>query len=109
VRAATNGLILGGRPVDAKAVFPGGTEGQGVNDLRKYLITHRRDEFVDNLIRKLVSYALGRSLILPDELLIRDLHAELKVNDYRFGGLVESIVTSPQFLNKRGSNHLARE
>jgi mono/diheme cytochrome c family protein len=100
---------LGGRPVDAKAVFPGGTEGQGVNDLRKYLITHRRDEFVDNLIRKLVSYALGRSLILPDELLIRDLHAELKVNDYRFGGLVESIVTSPQFLNKRGSNHLARE
>ena len=100
---------LGGRPVDANAVFPGGTQGQGVNDLRKYLIDHRRDEFVDNLIRKLVSYALGRSLILPDELLIRDLHAELKANDYRFGSIVENIVTSPQFLNKRGSNHLARE
>lgn len=100
---------LGGRPVDANAVFPGGTEGQGVKDLRKYLIDHRRDEFVDNLIRKLVSYALGRSLILPDELLIRDLHAELKANDYRFGSLVENIVTSPQFLNKRGSIHLARE
>ncbi len=100
---------LGGRPVDANAVFPGGTAGQGVNDLRKYLIDHRRDEFVDNLIRKLVSYALGRSLILPDELLIRDLHAELKANDYRFGSLFEGIVTSPQFLNKRGSNHLVRE
>lgn len=100
---------LGGRPVDANAVFPGGTEGQGVKDLRKYLIDHRRDEFVDNLIRKLVSYALGRSLILPDELLIRDLHAELKANDYRFGSLVDNIVTSAQFLNKRGSNQLARE
>lgn len=100
---------LGGRPVDANAVFPGGTAGQGVDDLRKYLIDHRRDEFVDNLIRKLVSYALGRSLILPDELLIRDLHAELKSNDYRFGILFEGIVTSPQFLNKRGSNHLVRE
>ena len=100
---------LGGRPVDANAVFPGGTEGQGVNDLRKYLINHRRDEFVDNLIRKLVSYALGRSLILPDELLIRDLHANLKANGYRFGSLLEGIVTSPQFLNKRGANHLVRE
>ena len=100
---------LGGRPVDANAVFPGGTEGQGVNDLRKYLINHRGDEFVDNLIRKLVSYALGRSLILPDELLIRDLHANLRANDYRFGSLLEGIVTSPQFLSKRGANHLVRE
>ncbi|NQV22964.1 MAG: DUF1592 domain-containing protein [Rhodopirellula sp.] len=100
---------LGGRPVDTTAAFPGGTEGAGVSDLRKYLRTHRQEEFVDNLIRKLVSYALGRSLILSDELLIQDLHAKLKADDYRFGSLVENIVTSPQFLNKRGSNHLVRE
>tara|TARA_R110002072_G_scaffold303126_1_gene494854 strand:+ start:14506 stop:17589 length:3084 start_codon:yes stop_codon:yes gene_type:complete len=102
-------LDLGGRPIDANAVFPGGTAGQGVEDLRKYLMTHRREEFVDNLIRKLVSYALGRSLILPDELLIRDLHEKLKTDNYRFGSLVENIVTSTQFFNKRGSNYLARE
>ncbi len=102
-------LDLGGRPVDANAVFPGGTEGQGVEDLRKYLVTHRRDEFVDNLIRKLVSYALGRTLILPDELLIRDLHEKLKADDYRFGSLVENIVISPPFLNIRGSKQLVSE
>lgn len=102
-------LDLGGRPVDANAVFPGGTEGHGVEDLRKYLVTHRRDEFVDNLIRKLVSYALGRTLILPDELLIRDLHEKLKADGFRFGSLVENIVTSPQFLNIRGSNQLVSE
>ena len=100
---------LGGRPIDSNAVLPDGTEGQGVEDLRKYLITDRRDEFVDNLIRKLVSYALGRSLILPDELLIRDLHEKLKADGYRFGSLVENIVISPQFLNIRGSNQLVRE
>ena len=102
-------IDLGGRPIDATAQFPDGPEGNGVQDLRKYLLTHRRDEFVDNLIRKLVSYALGRSLILPDELLIRDLHNKLRDSDYRFASLVENIVASPQFLNKRGSSHLARE
>jgi hypothetical protein len=102
-------IDLGGRPVDATAEFPGGIRGDGIADLRKYLRTHRQDEFVENFIRKLVSYALGRSLILSDELLIRDLHASLKVDGYRFGSLVENIVTSPQFLNKRGSNHLVRE
>jgi hypothetical protein len=102
-------IDLGGRPIDATAQFPDGPAGNGVRDLRKYLLTHRREEFVDNLIRKLVSYALGRSLILPDELLIRDLHNKLRDDDYRFAGLIENIVTSPQFLNKRGSNHLARE
>lgn len=100
---------LGGRPVDTTAEFPGGTRGNGVSGLRTYLRTHRQAEFVDNLIRKLVSYALGRSLILPDELLIQDLHGKLKEDGYRFGSLVENIVTSPQFLNKRGSNHLVRE
>ncbi len=102
-------IDLGGRPIDATAQFPDGPEGNGVQDLRKYLLTHRRDEFVENLIRKLVSYALGRSLILPDELLIRDLHSKLRDNDYRFASLIENIVTSPQFLNKRGSSHLVRE
>jgi len=102
-------IDLGGRPIDATAHFPDGEAGNGVGDLRDYLLTHRRDEFVDNLIRKLVSYALGRSLILPDELLIRDLHSKLRNDDYRLGSLIENIVTSPQFLNKRGSSHLERE
>ena len=100
---------LGGRPVDVSAEFPGGTQGNGVPDLKKYLRTHRQAEFVDNLIRKLVSYALGRSLILSDELLIRELHTKLKSENYRSGSLIESIVISPQFLNKRGSKYLVRE
>ena len=76
-------------------------------DLQSYLKTQRQDEFVENLCRKLLSYALGRSLILSDDLLVRDLQKQLKSDDYRFGRLVESIVTSPQFLQKRGGEHLA--
>jgi len=93
---------LGGRPVSTLAAFPGGDEGAGVNDLRKYLQQHRQEEFLDNLCRKLLSYALGRSLILSDDLLVQKMSANLLTNQYQFGRLVETIVTSPQFLNKRG-------
>ena len=33
---------------------------------------------------------------------------QLADNDYRFGTLVKRIVTSPQFLNKRGRDEVAK-
>jgi hypothetical protein len=93
---------LGGRPVDARAAFPGGGEGTGVEGLRQHLRARRQDDFVDNLCRKLFGYALGRSLVLSDELTVTAMKGKLAAGGYRFGGLLESIVTSPQFLTKRG-------
>lgn len=93
---------LGGRPVDAKATFPDGSEGTGLEGLRRYLSEQRQDEFLDNLCRKLFSYALGRSLLLSDKTTIEQFRARLAADEFRFGSLVESIVTSPQFLRKRG-------
>ena len=93
---------LGGRPVDTKVKLPGGFNANGISDLRTYLKLHREQEFVDNLCRKLLSYALGRSLLLSDEPLIEHLKTTLTQNDYRIGRLIQDIVTSRQFLNKRG-------
>ena len=60
------------------------------------------EEFVDNLCRKLLAYALGRSLLPSDDDDHRgDARRGSRPTDDRFGGLVETIVTSPQFLNKR--------
>ncbi len=59
---------LAGRPVDASAVFPGGSEGAGFEGVQDYIREHRQDDFVDNLSRKLLAYALNRSLQLSDEL-----------------------------------------
>ena len=58
---------LAGQPVDTRATFPGGSEGTGLDGLRQYLREHRQQDFVDNLCRKLLAYALGRSLIPSDE------------------------------------------
>jgi hypothetical protein len=88
---------LAGRPIDARAVFPGGHVGSGLVGLRDYLAQHRQAEFLDNFCRKLLAYSLGRNLILSDEALIQGLQANWAADDYRFAGLVESIVMSPQF------------
>ncbi len=93
---------LGGRPVQTKATFPDGAERDGVEGLREYLREKRQDDFVNNLCRKLFSYALGRSLLPSDDKAVAEMRARLIADEYRFGSLVESIVTSPQFLNQRG-------
>jgi hypothetical protein len=97
-----------GHEVDTHATFPGGSEGVGLPGLRTYIKTNRQKDFVDNLSRKLLSYALGRSLILSDDSLVAELESKLAKRDYRFGTLVETIVTSPQFLTKRGAGSVAQ-
>jgi hypothetical protein len=96
---------LAGRPVDASASFPGGGDGAGLDGLRRYIGAHRQRDFVDNISRKLLAYALGRSLILTDEPLIQAMRRSLEASNYRVAGMVERIVTSRQFLTRR--NNLA--
>jgi mono/diheme cytochrome c family protein len=102
---------LGGRPVDAAATLPDGSQCNGLDDLRVYLQKQRSLDFVNNFNRKLLSYALGRSLQLSDQRLLNEMRDEGQSAagsdelGYRFVPLVEKIVTSPQFLNKRARDH----
>ncbi|HWN95669.1 MAG TPA: DUF1592 domain-containing protein, partial [Methylomirabilota bacterium] len=100
---------FGERAIDTRAEFPGGSEGDGLEGLRRYVRKHRQDDFVDNLCRKLLAYGLGRTLILSDDSTVQEMRAKLAKNGYRFGTLVESIVTSPQFLNKRVGDEFAKQ
>jgi hypothetical protein len=94
-------MDLAGHPVDARAEFPGGSKGEGLDGLVGYLRQHRRDDFIDNLCRKLLAYGLGRTLILGDEPLVAEMKARLAANQHHFSSLLESVVTSRQFLHKR--------
>jgi hypothetical protein len=100
---------LAGNAVDTRATFPNGDEGVGVDGLRAYLQNHRQGEFIDNLARKLLSFALGRTLLLSDEALIEKMRSDSAAGQVRFSDLIETIVLSPQFLNKRGAAEFARE
>jgi hypothetical protein len=97
---------LGGKQVETLAQFPDGGERKGLDGLRDYLRTRRQNDFVDNLCRKSLSYGLGRGLQLSDQKTLDTMRAKLIADKYAFGSLVESIVLSPQFLNKRGKDGL---
>lgn len=93
---------LGGKPVQTIGTFPDGKDRDGLAGLREYLRDHRQGDFTGNLCRKLLSYALGRSLLPSDRKTLEEMQARLAAEKHAFGSLVEVIVTSPQFLNKRG-------
>jgi hypothetical protein len=92
---------LAGRAIDAKAEFPNGGEGGGFEGLRAYIAGRRRNDFVDNLSRKLFAYAVGRGIILPDEPTLEEIRGKLAANQYHFGILIDEIVRSPQFRTGR--------
>ena len=94
---------LGDKPIDDSALFPNGQSGRGLVGLREYILKDRIDDFQANLCRKLLAYALGRTMRLSDDLLIDEMRATLRSEDYRIGALIKTIVMSPQFLEKRGT------
>jgi hypothetical protein len=96
---------LGQKPIDNRATFPDGKAGTGVDGVRQYLREKREAEFVNNLCRKLFAYALGRSLALSDEAELAEMRTQLTQKHDRFSNIVETIVTSPQFLNRRGRDY----
>jgi hypothetical protein len=57
------------------------------------------------LCRKLFSYALGRSLMPSDDKALTAMRTRLAAEGYAFDSLVESIITTPQFRNKRGRDN----
>ncbi len=93
---------LAGRPVDASTRLADGTEFADLEGLRQYLLTQRRDDFLRQFCRKLLGYALGRSVQLSDRQLLESMQQALAANDYRFSTAVEQIVLSPQFTRHRG-------
>jgi mono/diheme cytochrome c family protein len=92
---------LGGKPVDARAPFPGGSEYEGVSGLQGFIGKQRQKDFVNTIDRKLYSYALGRTLQPSDTPTLSRIYGHVVTGNYRFDSLVESIVTSQQFRYRR--------
>ena len=80
-----------------------GAEGEGVAGLRQYIRDRRQPDFVKGFAGKMLAYALDRSLILSDEPLIEQISNRLAATGYHFETVIDEIITSRQFLTKRGS------
>ncbi len=99
----------GGRPIHCKAVLRDGMRFDGVDGLRHYLLTRRKEDFLRHFCTKLLGYALGRSVTLSDRPLVEEMVAGLKANDYRISAAVLAIVRSEQFRCHRERDAVAEE
>ena len=96
---------LGDRPIDTAARLRDGTEFDGLDGLRRYLGTTRRDALIRQFNKKLLGYALGRGTQLSDQPLLEEMELTLKKNDYRFRAVLETVVSSRQFREIRGKDN----
>jgi hypothetical protein len=95
---------LGDRPIDTHAKVMDGSEFEGIDGLRNYLLTQRRDAFLRQFCRKLLGYALGRAVQLSDGPLISEMRRQLQENHFHVSAAVETIVQSRQFREIRGKD-----
>jgi len=94
----------GNLPIDSKAKLRDGTEFEGINGLRSYLLEKKKDVVIRLFCQRLLGYSLGRATFLPDTNLINEMVSELKSNDGRISSAIFTIIRSPQFLMIRGSD-----
>jgi hypothetical protein len=94
---------LANRPIETKVKTMDGAEFDGLNGLRDYLLTKRKDAFVRQFCKKLLGYALARGVQLSDEPLLDEMQEQLKSNGYRVNVALEAIVRSRQFREIRGA------
>jgi len=91
-----------GLPTDSRTRTADGTELDGLDGLRAYLLTTRREAFERQFCRKLLGFALGRGVQLSDQPLLDEMLKQLAANEHRVGTVVEMIVRSRQFREIRG-------
>jgi hypothetical protein len=93
-----------GKPVDVTGEFADKTTIVGTQGLLEYL-QRQNKQVVTTLSKKMIGYALGRTVRGSDRPLIEAMTAA--GNDASFSNLAATIVTSRQFRNRAGENTLA--
>jgi mono/diheme cytochrome c family protein len=83
--------------VDAKARVPHGPEVDGVRELKDYLLKERKDDIAENVIRRLLSYAIGRQLTYRDRFAVEELFEEAEDNDFKMRDVIVAICKSEVF------------
>ena len=88
-----------GKPVDTAAILPDGTQFSTPGELKTILLKDK-DKIARNLCRKMLAYALGRSLEYYDEPVVGELLEKLRADNYRIQTLIIAITESYPFQNR---------
>lgn len=82
--------------IDASGELPDGSTFSKPKELRQILMVGSED-FTTCLTRKMLIYALGRTLSTRDKCMVDDIVEHVKQHDHRFTELLVAVVTSPAF------------
>ncbi|MBN1240472.1 MAG: DUF1592 domain-containing protein, partial [Gammaproteobacteria bacterium] len=88
-----------GEPIDASGELPDGTPFEGIDGLRRALLSS--DLFLQTMTEKLMTYALGRGIEHYDLPTVRRIVREAGRQDDRFSAFVLGVVDSPAFRMRR--------
>ncbi|MFT5105951.1 MAG: mono/diheme cytochrome c family protein [Pseudoalteromonas tetraodonis] len=84
--------------IEARARVPHGPEVDGMVDLKKYLLKDREDDIAENVIRRLLTYGLGRELTYRDRYAVEELLNRSEATGYALQDMIVSICRSETFL-----------
>ena len=88
--------------VDAGGKLLSGEEFTNAADLKKILLASKRDEFLQTMASRLLTFALGRGVEYYDRVSLDGIVANTEKNKHRFSSLVMGVVKSPAFQMRRG-------
>lgn len=83
--------------VHADARVPRGPTVDGMEQLKAFLLSERKDDIAENVMRRLLSYGIGRSLTYRDNFLVEQLCKQTRQNDHRFQDMIVAICQSEAF------------
>jgi len=86
---------------DTRTTLNTGEVLNGVVDLKRYLASEKKDEFLRHLTRKLLAYALGRELQFSDERAVHKIMQHLKKDGMGARTLIHQVVLSEPFRFRR--------
>jgi hypothetical protein len=89
-----------GQLVDASAVLPDGTKFDGPKGLQDILLS-RKDQFVEALTERLMTYALARGVESYDMPAVRQVRYQASQDGYRMQSIILGIVQSVPFSMRR--------
>jgi len=85
------------KPVEATSELFNKQTLQGMNGLKRYLLTDRQDQFARSMVYKMTAYALGRPLSFSDHAVLDSVTARFRQRGDRLADLVNLITTSALF------------
>jgi mono/diheme cytochrome c family protein len=96
-------LAVNDKTIDSKSILPDGTEIEGIQGIKDYILKLKKDNFTRSLVENLFAYALGRDVGFADEKEINYIVEQVIDDEYRFKTVIEQLVLSPSFSKKEPS------